>query len=295
MEVIVVTCLVDRLHFLILCKTAGRHLKPCTFNIIINERDDNLKFLKSWIENTCLKYIPLHKVRIFSEEEIHPEIHKLKINGWKSQQLLKLFYFKKTKSDSYWVLDSKNWFIKDCSIEDISKSKPDKISPDKIPSMIKYAKKKIRPRSKQISHTVVPYETPYLIKKDVVKYMIGIFKNTNNFMTHFKLDEYPSEFMLHSFFDDLINIDNTDYNSVRIHRTIWETDIVYYKKTTTELWEEFQKREDYLILSIHKLVLRKMTIDDFERVLNTLNFTVDDEVQEILNSNIKSQNVPAFK
>ena len=114
-------------------------------------------------------------------------------------------------------------------------------------------------------------------------------------MTHFKLDEYPSEFMLHSFFDDLINIDNTDYNSVRIHRTIWETDIVYYKKTTTELWEEFQKREDYLILSIHKLVLRKMTIDDFERVLNTLNFTVDDEVQEILNSNIKSQNVPAFK
>ena len=142
MEVIVVTCLVDRLHFLILCKTAGRHLKPCTFNIIINERDDNLKFLKSWIENTCLKYIPLHKVRIFSEEEIHPEIHKLKINGWKSQQLLKLFYFKKTKSDSYWVLDSKNWFIKDCSIEDISKSKPDKISPDKIPSMIKYAKKK---------------------------------------------------------------------------------------------------------------------------------------------------------
>lgn len=296
MEVVIVTCLADRLHFLILCKTMGKHLSPCRCTIIINERDNNLIFLKSWIEDICLKYIPLHNVRILSEEEIHPGIHKLRIDGWKSQQLLKLLYFKKTKSKSYWVLDSKNWFVKDCTIEMIAKSNPARFVPAIIPSMISEIKKRLSPRLKNIKkvNMVSPYETPFLIKENVVRYIIGLFKNTNKFMMHFKYDRYPSEFMIHSFVDDIINV-NDQYDNNRIHRTIWKSDLELHKKTCLELWEESQKNEDYLILSIHKFVLRKISLDEFEKILNTLNFTIDSEIQEILNSNIKNQNVPTLE
>lgn len=303
MEAVIVTCLKDRLQFLILCRTMGRYLEPCKIAIIINERDDDFRFLKTWIEHVCLKYISLHDVTLISEEEIHPDIHKLQVNGWISQQLLKLFYFKKTKSD-YCVLDSKNWFIKHCTIDMISNNRPIKLPKSIIPSMITYAISRLkyvyRIRGKNESHLkdiikeFIPIETPYLIKKSVVKSMIKFFVNEKNFMRLFKNDQYHSEFMLHYFFEEINRDKDYVYEPNRIHRTIWRLDTDQYNLSYLDLWYKFQECEDFLVLGIHKSALKKMPLKDFKKVLNTLDFTLDDEIQEVLYCDTPYKNVPTL-
>jgi hypothetical protein len=299
MEAVIVTCLADRLQFLILCRTMDRYLQPCDFTIIINEQSEDFQFLKSWIENVCLKYIPYHNVQILSPEEILPDINQHRLVGWKSQQLLKIFYFKKSKFNSYCVLDSKNWFVKNCSIDEVAANKPGKLKPPNVPMMVKHAMNGLRHRySKEtlekITNFFIPHETPYLMKNKVVKSMIKFFMTEKKFIVNFKRDQYPSEFMLHYFFDELDHGENFIYKVNRIHRTIWKVDKELYNLSFLELWNQFHNSGEFLVLGIHKSALKQMPLGDFKEVLKTLNLKFDDEIKEILDS-LKIQNVPALK
>lgn len=121
-KVCVVTCNRDRLQFRIQCWSIGQYLQPVELHIIINEHlaADWL----AWYQQNCATYLKRHSVHVYSPHDIvancvHTSMVQsliYKAPGWHSQQILKLLAGYQIKS-SYTVLDTKNWFIKPCSID----------------------------------------------------------------------------------------------------------------------------------------------------------------------------------
>jgi hypothetical protein len=113
MDLVTVTCLLDKEQMLLQAESISKFLEPCRHWVVINDRNQD----KEYWEQALSQYYTRHELKI-----ITPNLEKYYTfnqyeNGWKTQQVLKYEIFKHVKDD-YLILDSKNFFIKNSRISD---------------------------------------------------------------------------------------------------------------------------------------------------------------------------------
>ena len=81
--------------------------------IIVNGND----LLKKYISNVICGYH--NKIRVLTAIEIANNDNIAQVDGYISQQILKLLYSRRTEANNYLVLDAKNHFIRSYVFDDI--------------------------------------------------------------------------------------------------------------------------------------------------------------------------------
>lgn len=113
MNLVTVVCQRDYANFNLQIESVGKFLKPCTHHIIIND-DLTAESFINWQKKIEEAYYSAgHQIRFYNQENFIP----LSGSGWQKQQVYK-FLISKYINDDYLILDSKNFFIRPCSVED---------------------------------------------------------------------------------------------------------------------------------------------------------------------------------
>lgn len=115
-----VTCNRDLPQLLLQAESVQKFLAPCKHVIIINEENPDLDFYKRWLS----PYYTKHELEILPRIEYFYPVTGFRKSiayfgtgvEWRMQQLQKLLLAYKF-DDDYVLLDSKNFFIKDISLE----------------------------------------------------------------------------------------------------------------------------------------------------------------------------------
>lgn len=119
MHLVTVTCNRDFNQMLLQAESISKFVEPCTHYVIVNEPSANLQFWYNWLS----PYYSNHK--LFLLQRIEYNYQELGIDtrnngtyvGWVLQQLQKLLIAYHINED-YLVLDSKNFFINECNINE---------------------------------------------------------------------------------------------------------------------------------------------------------------------------------
>ena len=108
MDLVTVTCNRDRNLMLLQAKSICKYVKPCIHWIIVNEGSlEGWDFLKPYYTSHTLRFLLAPKWA--REGWLH--------DGWKTQQLCKYWAYTVIGAD-YLLLDSKNFFVRPCSVMD---------------------------------------------------------------------------------------------------------------------------------------------------------------------------------
>jgi hypothetical protein len=123
---VVVTCYRDLGQLLIMFRSIHKFLQPSNIVIVINE-DDTFKW-SVWFDK-YQKYLSAHNVQVYTKADLLPILNDYKsyTNSWLNQQVLKLLISSKITTQEYVILDSKNFFIKDTNLADITSRSRDNI------------------------------------------------------------------------------------------------------------------------------------------------------------------------
>lgn len=105
MDLVTVTCNRDYKHMVLQAESIQMHLEPCVHWVIVNELNPDKNFWK----NSLQPFYTKHKLNL-----IFPEYFPTG-RGWIRQQMYK-FWIHKFIKDDYLILDSKNFFIRPCSL-----------------------------------------------------------------------------------------------------------------------------------------------------------------------------------
>ena len=112
MDLVTVTCWRDHREMILQAESIQKFLKPCTHWVIINDLPHILDDTKEFWYKSLPEFYSYHNLKI-----LVPEWDTDEYCTWERQQMLKYWVYQFIKDD-YLILDSKNFFIKDCSLED---------------------------------------------------------------------------------------------------------------------------------------------------------------------------------
>jgi hypothetical protein len=113
MDLVTVTCLLDKEQMLLQAESISKFLEPCKHWVVINDRIQD----KEYWEQALSQYYTKHELKIITPDlEKYYDLNQYE-NGWKTQQVLKYEIFKHVKDD-YLILDSKNFFIRNSKLRD---------------------------------------------------------------------------------------------------------------------------------------------------------------------------------
>ena len=174
-------------------------LEECNLHIVINE--DNIKPVHSSIKRDIIR--SKHKIKIWSRKEILGDRDFKKVPGWTTQQLLKLMI--PLKRD-WIVFDAKDLLIRPVQLIDLDKKQrkdyenifgddPQAIFYQGVIKLCKRNKlrKKIDPKNINMNHT------PRVIVNGVIREIMKMFKNDDEFIDWFLSFEVQGEFILHDY------------------------------------------------------------------------------------------------
>lgn len=201
-QLLVVTCNRDRWQFLLQCKSIGKFLSPCKVTIIINQYP--AVEWQEWFDNHCRIHLLKHEVCVLTYEDFLPDfsfVLSRGIDGWVTQQILKLAFALKTEQD-YLVLDSKNWFVRSCNLNDFTKRT--RKASDHNPNFNPIHQDCCQRWSLDTATSYRPAITPYHINPDTVKRLFKDFGGIDNFMSWFVKFKNPSEFIVYDLFAQCI-------------------------------------------------------------------------------------------
>lgn len=115
MDLVTVTCLRDYHEMMMQAESMQKFVDPCTHWVIVND-DDNIisqSSYQTFWKNSLEPYYENHTLQL-----LFPKFDIEDINvGWNRQQYYKLIIGEYIKDD-YLILDSKNFFIKPCNINE---------------------------------------------------------------------------------------------------------------------------------------------------------------------------------
>jgi hypothetical protein len=198
-QILIVTCNRDRWQFLLQCKSIGKFLAPCRVNIIINQYP--AAEWQEWFSDQCQPHLARHEVTVLTYEDFLADFSFVflsrGVDGWVTQQILKLVFAIKTKQD-YLVLDSKNWFVKPCCLLDFTRRtrKPGDHNPNFNPIHQDCCR---RWNLDQLT-AYRPAITPYFIDPVIVGKLFQDFGGIDNFLAWFLKFKNPSEFIVYDLF-----------------------------------------------------------------------------------------------
>ena len=156
--------------------------------IIVNGND----LLKKYISNVICGYH--NKIRVLTAIEIANNDNIAQVDGYISQQILKLLYSRRTEANNYLVLDAKNHFIRSYGFDDIYNSNKLISAKEYLGGgylrncFIRSARVLECDEPRQDSDfIIIPTVTPYLINSSCCRGLIEYIENKyqNNFVDIF--------------------------------------------------------------------------------------------------------------
>jgi hypothetical protein len=202
-HVVVVTCERDRWQFKVQCWSMGKFLEPVCLHIVINENhtDDWLH----WYQEHCAAFLDQHQVKIYTATQLFEQQVQVPVvlnavqqaPGWHTQQLLKLLVGVAIQQE-YTVLDSKNWFVKPCSITEFQ---PQPRTWNHHNTVFDAFYSDCITRFKQAKYTSYrPTITPFHFDPDLISGLFDLFGGVENFICWFLSFQSPSEFIVYDLF-----------------------------------------------------------------------------------------------
>lgn len=207
--IVIVTCIRDQWNLEMLCKSIKKHLEPCNLFIIYNDKEDSYNDWFDFFTKRCARYLGNYKVTLKTQRDYWSELeeshlHELQKEGWVDQQVLKIVVSKHVKSKFYLCLDSKNFFIRPCSVKDIAQIDPAPITwvEPILENWVKFCCKTLDLKYPGRSLKLTQNTTPYVIDTEQARALYNHFGGVKKFYVWFtdvaRPDHIgPSEFFLY--------------------------------------------------------------------------------------------------
>jgi hypothetical protein len=240
MELVTVTCNRDLNQMLLQAESIQRFVDPCTHWVIVNDMIINQKKWEKLLE----PYYTNHKLNL-----IFANWKDYKHSGWHKHQIYKVLASRFVEDD-YIALDSKNFFVKRCNLEewrniigsgkiDIGSTKTEYVSASE-----NIAKK----YNTSVLTDFLSSETPFVFKYQVVRDAIS----EDGFFDWYNIRDM-NECIFYSYLikDELGKIVLSNK-----HKTIWK-----FENTLT--YNEL-KELDITVFAIHRYFLEETDIDSLE-------------------------------
>lgn len=267
---LIVTCKKDMWQFEMLIRSAYKFCKPCNIMIIYNESKEDYQDWLDWFGLLQKLFLKKFNVQTFSIEDFMPL--SIKHGGWIRQQMLKVLAYKEISTENYIILDSKNFFIDNCSINDIKRCdlKPNWWSED-LDGWIKACCEYFgyNPEGTQLGPTI----TPFIFEKKIIESMMKKWINVNDFVEWFtKVGRQDgisaSEFFMYEIFEQ----NNTPFmlqSGINSNvSTIWHHDLDSKElKNQAQAILEKKQKFNINISGIHFTVLQKYKKHDVQQLL----------------------------
>ena len=244
MNFVTVTCSTDFDAMLLQASSLEFVIDNITHFVII--QDSKIE-LEQW-QSALSPYYTRHTLVLIQNDLV------LKCDGWRQQQILKLEIAKKVNTESYLVLDSKNFFIKPFNLTDWDvphgngslflyyKNNKERLDVDIFleKASVKY--------NKTIPKLHIDYMTPYKLNTDIVNTIID-----TDYQSLFFEYELQSEFALYNMF-----LPNSEI--IKCNKGKNQLVLNYFKLLPTEIYKTT------FVLGIH----RRLIIDENKNTLNNL-------------------------
>lgn len=181
---------------------------PVRIHYVLNDLE-NKSYLRSLIQGLASKY-STHEIIITDcdQLDIWDQLPtKIKNHGWKSQQIIKLFY---PLDRAYLVMDTKDLMLKPRQWEDIFQHHP-LINVDTLPFQFREFWQELGKILQSTPNFTRGISTPQIVDPEVANKTVWTFKTTENLLEWFGDFMYPAEFLLY----DCVQQYNNHYDVTR--------------------------------------------------------------------------------
>lgn len=275
MNLVTVTCLKDFNQMRLQAESIQRFLEPCTHYVIVNDEYIDKRL---W-SNMLAPYYTNHKlILLFPDWYMYGHSSGIH-SGWMKHQVHKLIISEQL-DDDYIALDSKNFFIKHCSLEDwrdiigSGRIENNKEEYDKwVRSTVLYAEYFNFSLLEQ--HHMLASETPFVFKVEV----LAKLSNMQQLFTDLYWNNGTgNECILYSY---LIRDQLPDTLLPPRHLTWWRCN----KPITNQELIDVASNRELLVFGIHREFIQEADIHSIQLLngwLNSLGLTtkINDSVQE---------------
>ena len=275
MDLVTITCLRDYRQMLQQAESIRKFVNPCTHWVVVNETQETFYKNQSLWKNDLSDFYSNHDLRVIFPEFNGPKCDPIEPYSYNRQQVLK-FWISKHINDDYLILDTKNFFIKNCSIDDWNQVYGSGL----MQSYYEFGGKWIQTTEtyarflgQNILEKGYLIVTPFVFRKKTLEKLGDIEKFCVTWIDlHAQKNILFSEFMFYSYLEreKFENFNEDDRNV-----TIWA-------ESTPKITDLFDLIDDKKILStgIHKDVYTKLTdedkiiVTDFLKKLDLVNYLV---------------------
>ena len=282
-SLVIVTCLKDKFKLEMLCRRVFAFLEPCDIVIIYNERSAKYAEWLEWFNSLKEKILKKFWVRTYSGPELIgiDDYSYCQHDGWVRQQALKLLSYSLVNTLEFVVMDSKNFFMVPCSLDDIHYSNPhSNWRHPRIENYVELCCKLLDYPYNGPDLRLRPNITPYIFKTRFCKRLVKKLSKNNlefyKFIVDTAMMEHigPAEFLLYEIFElkSGVRDDVWEQPMPRVsYCTVWLHTLKHSNKPQG-LAEYIAKKRDggILVSGIHKKVDEFLTLKDVEIFLKHL-------------------------
>ena len=263
-----------------LCLSIKKYIKKTIiFHVIFNENDEHYESFLQWYRYFCKKDLLGHNVKLYKKTDFWPpeaenHLRPLQLDGWVDQQVIKLLISKRITTPEYVVFDSKNFFIRDCTLDDIRQVHPANIGwthehlENWVKTCCKHYDLHYPGRQMKLTQNI----TPYIIGTKYAQDLVNEFGSDEKFhfwftdlSRHDKLN--PAEFFLYEIY--------TMKKGVRNRGTTGQN--------TFSIWsfmhDDYEwKIPDYIKALQHEITTRDIKVSALHKRMREI-FTIDDVIE----------------
>jgi len=280
---VIVACVKDKWKFEMLIRSMFAFLKPCPVIIIYNEQDKKYKEWLEWFTPLKEKLLKNFNVQTFKARDLVdiPLIEYARINGWTSQQVFKILAHQKVKTPEYVILDSKNFFMKHCSLDDILRSTPHGYwTLQDVTEFTKYVCDYFDMAYTGHHLKLRANVTPYIIQTRVAKRLVKKWKDNTDFFRWFveaamMPQNGPAEFILYELYElktrQRIVDEMPNPHILSSYATLW--DINFRGNPTIKEaaeWVKSMREKGVYISGIHSSIHWILNLKDMKTILQVL-------------------------
>lgn len=275
---VIITCCRDMWGFEMLCKSMRKNLAPCKILIVLNEEEQYCDSWFFWFNNYIKTFLQPHDFNVltrkdFFDFELLPE---QKTDGWVNQQILKILAAQHIDTTQYLCLDSKNFFFRKTSIENIKQV--EQTVNWLHPWLISWSQNVCMSMNIEFtgrdSFYLTQNITPFIINTAWCREMIDFYKGKESFFKTFyrlKLPHdtcSPSEFIMYDIFckkKNYINYDTVKQNCA----VIWEHSLQEINDLDAQVLQT-HKQFGVCVSGFHNGLKGKFSISHCVKFLNRL-------------------------
>ena len=278
-----ITCLKDKWKFEMLLRSMYAMLEPCDVIIVYNEGAKKYKEWLAWFLPLKDDLLKNFRVRYFKAGDFIniKDFDFIESSGWHSQQALKLLVHEQINTEEYVIIDSKNFFMKKCSLMDIKRSEPHgnwtlKGVTAYTEYMCKYLDMVYPGHHLKLRANV----TPYIMQTKVVRRLVRKWKNSTQFYNWFietaKIPGHSAaEFILYELWELKMQRRVIDQrigsNTYSNYATIWHHSLTG-QPSTSQLggWIKEQRNNGIQVAGLHSGIHKHINLADVKQILKML-------------------------